>query len=236
MGTSTLPLAFLDAPLVAATESELEPEAPAGDSEPPEGAVVVAIVDSLDKNAVLELLAVAPGPKVLRRHAGAWQDDPGWLEILKSVKPPTMVKLEQAQVASIASQVDQSTEGVAFEALKSNERKKYVPIRASSSPYVEELRAEATERAIALNLGLVAVAGKQLSPKDYANTEKLRRYWLYGKGAAKIRWGTPGAWRRCYRNVVKYMGPKMAPGYCTNLSQRLGGPGVATHVGSKRGR
>src|SRR5690606_25528841 len=79
---------------------------------------------------------------------------------------------------------------------------------------------------------LVAVAGRELTPKDVASTERLKRYWTIGKGAAKIRWGTPGAWRRCYRHLVKYVGPKIAPGLCTNLSQRLGGPGVATHVTS----
>ncbi len=43
--------------------------------------------------------------------------------------------------------------------------------------------------------------------------EKLRRYWLYGKGAAKIRWRTPGDWTRCYRQLAKHMGPR-AKGYC----------------------
>ena len=42
---------------------------------------------------------------------------------------------------------------------------------------------------------------------------KLRRYWTQGKGALKIRWGTKGDWRRCYRQLFRYMGPRAA-GYC----------------------
>jgi hypothetical protein len=43
--------------------------------------------------------------------------------------------------------------------------------------------------------------------------KQLRRYWTKGKGAAKIRWGTPGDWTRCVRQLSKYMGPR-AKGYC----------------------
>jgi len=224
---SSVPLAFISA---AAPPSKQSP-AP-GLTELPNGAVVVAIVDSVDKDAVLEMLAVAPGPKAYRRHDGAWQEDPAWIQVLASVRPPTMVKLEPTQVTGVSSQVDQATTGQKFEAFKESERGRYMPLSASA--YVAELQSEAVQRAVDINLALLAVAGRQLSPKDAAATEKLRRYWLYGKGAAKIRWGTPGAWRRCYRNLVKHLGPRMTPGYCTNLSQRLGGHGIATHVGSKR--
>jgi hypothetical protein len=60
---------------------------------------------------------------------------------------------------------------------------------------------------------------------------QLQRYWLFGGGAAKIRWGTPGAWRRCHRELSKYMGPFKSKGACTNLGQKLGGRGVAWDVG-----
>jgi hypothetical protein len=33
----------------------------------------------------------------------------------------------------------------------------------------------------------------------------LRAYWLHGKGAAKIRWGTPGDFTRCVRQLSKYV-------------------------------
>lgn len=199
----------------------------AGSDAPPDNSVMVAIVDAFDKNAVLELVAVAPGPRIHRRHDGQWYEDPEWVDVFKSVKPPPMVKLEDTMLASVVSQVDSATASQPFQPFKANDRTKYM---TASSAYLEELARETDAAMVASTLALVAVAGRELSPKDIKNTEQLRRYWLYGKGAAKIRWGTPGAWRRCYRNVVKYMGP-MAPGYCTNLSQRLGGQGVATHVG-----
>ena len=49
--------------------------------------------------------------------------------------------------------------------------------------------------------------------RNRGNAEKLRRYWLYGRGALKIRWNTPGDWTRCVRQLSKYMGPR-AKGYC----------------------
>jgi hypothetical protein len=49
--------------------------------------------------------------------------------------------------------------------------------------------------------------------RNRGNAEELRRYWTRGKGAAKIRWGTPGDWTRCVRQLSKYMGPR-AKGYC----------------------
>ena len=49
--------------------------------------------------------------------------------------------------------------------------------------------------------------------KNRGNADKLRHYWLYGRGALKIRWNTPGDWTRCYRHLSKYMGLR-AKGYC----------------------
>jgi len=60
---------------------------------------------------------------------------------------------------------------------------------------------------------LLAVGVEGGLDRNRGNAEKLRRYWLYGRGAAKIRWNTPGDWTRCYRQLMKYMGPR-AKGYC----------------------
>jgi hypothetical protein len=57
---------------------------------------------------------------------------------------------------------------------------------------------------------LVAAGG---ADRNRGNAERLRRYWLKGPGAAKIRWGTPGDWKRCVSNLSKYLGPR-AKGYC----------------------
>jgi hypothetical protein len=59
-------------------------------------------------------------------------------------------------------------------------------------------------------IALMAAGG---ADRNRGNAEKLRRYWLYGKGAAKIRWNTPGDWTRCVRQLSKYMGPR-SKGYC----------------------
>lgn len=217
-----MPLAFLAA-APPATEEAVEPESV---TELPEKSRVVAIVDPLDKNAVLEAVAIAPGPVVYRRHDGQWIEDPAWVAFLSSVKPPHMVKLDEAMTASVTQQVDQATAGQEFVPFEDNDVNMYRPLTATG--YLGELQREADNVGIEHNLALVAVA---TSPKGAAGAERLKRYWMFEEGAAKIRWYTPGSWRRCYRQLVKYVGPKVAPGLCTNMGQRLGGHGVATHVG-----
>jgi hypothetical protein len=65
--------------------------------------------------------------------------------------------------------------------------------------------------------------------KNRGNAEVLRRYWLYGKGALKIKWGTAGDWTRCYMYLKKYLGER-AKGYC-NLRHKTA---VGYYPGDKR--
>lgn len=52
----------------------------------------------------------------------------------------------------------------------------------------------------------------------------LQRYWLAGKGAAKIRWNVPGDFKRCVRALTKYF-PKEPEGLCNILhTKATGGP------------
>lgn len=52
----------------------------------------------------------------------------------------------------------------------------------------------------------------------------LQRYWLVGKGAAKIRWNVPGDFLRCVRHLVKHF-PEDPKGLCNILHQKAtGGP------------
>lgn len=44
----------------------------------------------------------------------------------------------------------------------------------------------------------------------------LKRYWLSGEGAAKIGWGTPGAFKRCVSNLREHF-PQSPEGLCANL-------------------
>jgi hypothetical protein len=203
-----------------------QPETPPEAQEVPAGSAIIAVVDPIDEDAVLEMLVIAPGPKVLRRHDGQWYEDPEWVPVLSSVRPPKIVKLNEAQVASVTTQVDRATNEQDWEPFESGDREQYQIFTASA--YLEGLLRESQQTALD---ALVAVAGKQMTPQDAASTERLKRYWTVGKGAAKIRWGTPGSWRRCHRHLVKYVGPHIAPGLCTNLAKRVGGHGVATHVG-----
>ena len=52
-------------------------------------------------------------------------------------------------------------------------------------------------------------------PRD---TQRLRTYWTRGKGAAKIRWGVPGDFNRCRKQLGKYIKNKhYLDGTCANL-------------------
>lgn len=53
------------------------------------------------------------------------------------------------------------------------------------------------------------VAGKEATPEDVKNTERLRLYWTKGEGLAK--WAeTDSPWTHLYHELVKYMNPEMA--------------------------
>ncbi len=53
---------------------------------------------------------------------------------------------------------------------------------------------------------------------------QLQRYWLVGKGAAKIRWNVPGDFNRCVRQLRKYF-PTDPKGLCNILhTKATGGP------------
>lgn len=49
-------------------------------------------------------------------------------------------------------------------------------------------------------------------------TARIRRYWVRGKGAAKIRWGAPGDFNRCRTQLAKYVqNPDWLAGLCANM-------------------
>jgi len=148
----------------------------------------------------------------MRRNDGKWERDNNWLRALKSVKPPPIVTLDAEMMKSVASQVDAATKGKPFD-----------PAQAETASGFGDQRLREMEIAFWLvNAQSVTSSGMPA---------KLQRYWLTGPGAAKIRWGTPGAWRRCHRQLSKYFDPIRAKGACTNLGQKLGGRGVAWDVG-----
>lgn len=67
-------------------------------------------------------------------------------------------------------------------------------------------------------------------------TARIRRYWVRGKGAAKIRWGVGGDFNRCRRQLAKYVRrPDWLAGLCANMHKEALGYWPATHRKMLRG-
>ena len=77
-------------------------------------------------------------------------------------------------------------------------------------------------------------AGREATPKDVENTQRLMTYWAEGEGAAKIAWGSPGDYDRCLVELGKHVGPNIVHGLCANLHHRALGIWPATHAKLER--
>jgi hypothetical protein len=77
------------------------------------------------------------------------------------------------------------------------------------------------------------VAGREVTPKDAASTERLMRYWAEGEGAAKIGWDSPGDFDRCVVELGKYVSPAIVKGLCSNLHERATGARPGHAAGDK---
>jgi hypothetical protein len=52
-------------------------------------------------------------------------------------------------------------------------------------------------------------------------TRRITDYWVDGPGALKIKWGAPGDFNRCRRQLIKYVqNPEWLAGLCANLHYR----------------
>jgi hypothetical protein len=83
------------------------------------------------------------------------------------------------------------------------------------------------------------VKGIADTPSDFRNVARLKNYWAFGRGAAKIRWGTPGDLTRAHRYLAKYVGPMRAWGLAQNLHKMVMGVSNITHdraTGQYKGR
>jgi len=69
------------------------------------------------------------------------------------------------------------------------------------------------------------------------NADALHRYWVHGEGAAKIRWGTPGDFDRCVRELTDdaHFSPEQAKGYCNLAHHAALGFYPATHAAMEKG-
>jgi hypothetical protein len=176
-------------PLVAAADTDAINEPKDSDVAP----IYMAIVSPDDKGAVMDVVALVPAsktstePVIYERQEGKWQRSDQLLLDLTSATPPPVVPLETKEVLNdVLEQTDKNS----------------APLQASGYEF-DIFWAKVVEP-------LLAAGGVD---RNRGNADALRRYWTKGKGAAKIRWGTPGDWTRCVRQLSKYMGPR-AKGYC----------------------
>jgi hypothetical protein len=68
------------------------------------------------------------------------------------------------------------------------------------------------------------------TPSQAASTERLMKYWTTGAGGLKIRWGEPGDFDRCVRQLREHVPADIdVKGLCSNLHKRATGarPGKA---------
>lgn len=164
----------------------------------------LAIVSPEDPRAVMDLVAVVPAsatsnsPMTYVRKEEEWVRDPQFLEDLKSATPPPVVPLKPDVLQEVLQQVDSITASAYDHSLMVLWGPRKDVMDAKESEFVADLES------------LFAVGGLD---KNRGNAENLRRYWTRGKGALKIRWGTPGDWTRCVKYLSKYLGVR-AKGYC----------------------
>ena len=148
--------------------------------------IYMAIVSPDDPQAVMDLVSLIPVSKD-SVETSTWKRKPGvWVKdegILLDLKSPTPPPVVV---------LDDDTLEIVLNQIDSAAK--------TASAYTTDL----------IISSLIAAGGVD---RNKGNAEKLRRYWVYGKGAAKIRWNTAGDWTRCVRQLSKYMGPR-AKGYC----------------------
>lgn len=157
----------------------------------------IAVVSPDDPAAVMDLVAVIPAstnstvPTTFKRVDGKWVQDEQIMSDLKSATPPPVVALNEEVYQDVLQQVDSVVTASAHLELSSIGKRLLELQTAEINPLLAEGGAD----------------------RNRGNAEKLRHYWLYGRGALKIRWNTPGDWTRCYHHLIKYMGVR-AKGYC----------------------
>jgi hypothetical protein len=162
------------------------------------------------------------------------------LKDLKSATPPPVVPLDASVLNGVLKQVDGLDPVQAAGAIIASLWQAKTPIyEADFGDDVFELLS-AEDYAMLEEQGLLADFSIQAAggfDRNRGNAEALRRYWTRGKGALKIRWGTPGDWTRCVRQLSKYMGPR-AKGYCQLRHKEVTGvyTGSKLNPGTRGGR
>jgi len=186
--------------LNAAAEGEESVEASPSDVPP----IYLAIVAPDDVAAVTNLISIVPAgknstePMTYVRKDAKWVRDGSYLEELKSATPPDVVKLDDEELDSVLTQVDEAMTASGMD----------LALMVLWGPKKE-----------VMNRALLARGGLD---RNRGGAAKLRRYWTIGKGGKKIRWRTGGDWTRCVRYLRKYLGPR-AKGYCALRHKEMTG-------------
>jgi len=100
---------------------------------------------------------------------------------------------------------------------------------------VDQTQTVTASIALAVLFGGDAIVAAGGPDRNRGNAEALRRYWTRGAGAAKIRWGQGGDWKRCVRQLTKYLGPR-AKGYCQLRHKEVLGYYTSTHAKMERAK
>lgn len=178
----------------AATPSDVQP-------------IYLAIVSPEDPRAVFDLISIVPAsatsnqPMTYVRKEKKWVREPKFLADLKSATPPPVVPLNKKVLNSVLTQID---------SLTASAYSIDMAITVLWGPRLDVMEFYAQD---VFNEDLESLFAAGGADRNRGNAEKLRRYWTRGEGAAKIRWGTPGDWKRCVRYLSKYLGVR-AKGYC----------------------
>lgn len=200
----------------------------------------LAEVDPQDTGAVLACLAVIPAQSegtnitVYKREPGQWQLDDADRLTIQGPTPPPLVQLTPDMLQGVLGQIDERQGG--------DDASSGTGDDAATAPVAAAAGFAMLQRFAITAAGLTAsqvqgarllvpyqspdswpedvtqrlnelAAGKEVTPEDFKNTERLRQYWEHGAGAAKIRWGEPNDWYRCVDELGKYLGDR-AKGYC----------------------
>jgi hypothetical protein len=181
-----------------------------------------AIVADDDPRAVLDLVSIVPAssvsnaPMTYKRDKGKWVRTEQILNDMRSATPPPVIPLDSETLNDVLLQVDDAT--VTASGSYSADQMLMVLwgpqkdiIDTYGDAFLEVLdKNQSFEDNLKAVFAVVASGGFD---QNRGQAEKLRKYWLHGKGAAKIRWGMHGDWRRCVKHLGKYMGER-AKGYC----------------------
>lgn len=77
------------------------------------------------------------------------------------------------------------------------------------------------------------VAGREATPSDVANTERLMRYWSVGEGRAK--WANSAhPYTTLVRLLSKYVGPGIVKGLAANIFHRAFGIWPGERAGANK--